>query len=317
MTRPCLLLAFLAAAAAVLAAAGLRPAAAETSFAIEHLRIGVVSGPSTRPVAERLEPFRAYVADKMGVPVDIVGLKDGQALIDAAATHRIDYAVFTGAAYAMAVKTCGCVEPLAAPKSVDGSAGIRAILVVRNDSPYRQPADLAGKTLSAPGPQSVASRLVGFAALAADGSEPTKLFGRIDTAKGPDAALRALIDKTTDAALAWSTLEGDIGEGYDRGTLHDLVARQALDMHQIRIIWKSELIPNGPHAVRSDLPLTVKNELRDLLVGLVDAAPDAYDAIEPTFGGGFVPIGHSSYLPLLRIVTPPGGNPLDAPPRAN
>ncbi|MDR3493305.1 MAG: phosphate/phosphite/phosphonate ABC transporter substrate-binding protein [Ancalomicrobiaceae bacterium] len=316
MTRLRPLLALLAAAFAALVGC-LAPASAETSFVLARLRIGVASLPSSGPVGERLEPFRAYVAEQLGVPVEIVVVKDGQALIDAAASHRIDYAVFSAAAYAMAVKTCGCVEPLAAPKSIDGSAGVRAILVVRNDSRYRQPSDLAGKVLSAPGVQSVASHLVAFAALAAEGADPAKLFGRIDTAKGPEAALRALLDKTADAALVWSTLQGDEGEGYDRGTLHDLVAKHVLDMHAIRIVWKSDLIPNGPHAVRSELPLTVKNELRDLLVGLADKAPEAYDAIEPTFGGGFVPIGQSSFLPLLRIVTPPGRNPLDAPVQPN
>lgn len=288
------------------------------SFTVLRLTVGVVAPQGTVPSPERYEPFRLALASELGTSVDITVFRTGQDLIDAAQARRIDYGVYTASTYAAAWRQCGCIEPLAVPRSVDGSAGVRSILVVRNDSGYKTPADLKGKILAAPPAPSIAGRLVPFAELAAKGSDPETLFARIDPAAGPDAAIAALLDRSVDAAIAWSTLEGDPADGYDRGTLHDLVARRILDMHAIRIVWTSGLIPNGPHAVNSDLAPAVKARLREVLINLVDAHPDAYDAIEPNFGGGFVPIGHAAFLPLLRLVTPAGADPMQPPvPRAS
>ena len=303
-----LILALLAAVGAPL------PALAQSSYSIVRLRIGLVGEPHFQPADRRIEPFRNYLRDKLETPVEIVSFKDGQSLVDAAATHRLDYVIFSAATYAAAWRACGCFEPLVAPKSTDGTAGVRAILVVRNDSAFSKPADLAGKVLAAPDQKSVISRLVPVSELAAgEGLDLVSLVGRIETVRGPQAGVQLMLERKADAALAWSTLEGEQGEGFDRGTLHDLVARRQLDMHDIRIIWKSALIPNGPHAVRADLPLNLKNRLRDLMIDLLDADADVYDSVEPRFGGGFAPIGHSAYLPLLRLVTPLGQDPSQPP----
>jgi len=289
-----------------------QPARAD-AYGMTRLRVGIADTSQFRTVQDRLEPFRAYLSEHLGLPVELHGFRSGEELVDAVARHAIDYAIVPAAVYAAAWRRCGCLEPLVAPKSIDGTAGSRSILVVRGDSPYLKPADLQGKALAASGPGSIAGRLVPFSELALEGADPATLFARVDTVTGPDAALAAVLDRKADAALAWTSLEGEEGEGYDRGILHDLVARHRLDMHAIRIIWHSGLIPNGPHAVRDDLPLELKQKLRDLLIDMIDVAPAVYDAVEPVYGGGFAPIGHSTYLPLLRLVTPAGEDPMQPP----
>lgn len=301
ITLPVLLAAFLAA-----------PALAQ-SFTILRLTVGLVaaSGP------DRFEPFRAALANELGTNVEIQTFPTGQDLVDATRQRRIDYGIYTASTYAAAWRECGCIEPLVAAKSLDGTAGVRSILVVRNDGGLKTLADLKGKALAASPEPSIAGRLVPFSEMSAAGSDPSTHFARIETVAGPEAAMAALLDRTVDAALVWSTLEGEPADGYDRGTLHDLVARHGLDMHAIRVIWKSGLIANGPHAVRSDLAPAVKVRLREILIDLSEAHPDAYDVVEPVFGGGFVPISHATYLPLLRLVTPAGADPMQPPvPRA-
>lgn len=307
----------LKAAVVALACLGTSAVARAQSFTVLRLTIGVVVPQGGSLSADRFEPFRAALASELATNVDVTVFRTAQDLIDAAQQRRIDYGVYTASTYAAAWRQCGCIEPLAVPRSTDGSAGVRSILLVRNDSAFKAPADLKGKILAAPPAPSIAGRLVPFAEWKANGIDPEALFARIDPVAGPEAALAALLDRSADAAIAWSTLEGDPADGYDRGTVHDLVARGAVDTHAIRLIWKSGLIPNGPHAVNADLAPAVKARLRAFLIDLVDAHPDAYDAIEPTFGGGFVPIGHAAFLPLLRLVTPPGADPMQPPvPRA-
>ncbi len=290
-------------------------AAAGTSVALAKLRVGVAVSPRSRP-ARSYEPFRAYLADKLGFPVEVVPFRDGQSLVEAAAARRVDYAIFTAATFAMTWRLCGCFEPLAAPRSDEGSMGFHAIVVARNDSTLSGPADLAGKTIAASDTRSVAGRLVPVSELAIEGTDIAAVAARIDTVRGPDAAVMAVIERRADAGLAWSSLEGETGDGYSRGTLHDLVAARRLDMHDVRIIWKSALIPNGPHAIRSDLSPDFKTHLQRLLTDLAEQSPETYDSVEPIFGGGFAQIRLADYLPMLRLVTMRGQDPLQPPPDA-
>jgi phosphonate transport system substrate-binding protein len=303
----------LMAALVTLACVGMFAVARAQSFTVLRLTVGVVAPQGASLSADRYEPFRAALASELATNVDVTVFRTAQDLIDAAQQRRIDYGIYTASTYAAAWRQCGCIEPLAVPRSTDGSAGVRSILLVRNDSGFKTPADLKGKILAASPAPSIAGRLVPFAELKASGLDPETLFARVDSVSGLEAAVAALLDRSADAAFAWSTLEGDPADGYDRGTVHDLVARGVVDTHAIRLIWKSGLIPNGPHAVNSDLAPAVKSRLRAFLIDLVETHPDAYDAIEPTFGGGFVPIGHAAFLPLLRLVTPAGADPMQPP----
>lgn len=271
---------------------------------IPGIRIGVVGGERLAAASARLEPFRKRMAAEIGTSVEIVPLKDGLTLIDAIATKRVDYAVLSASAYAAAWRVCGCVEPAAAPRSLDGTGSYRSVLLVRSGAAAGRIEDLKGAAVAAADAASVAGRLVPFAELAASGFDPREHFGRVETASGPEAAVRLLVAGKVDAAFAWSSLEGDAATGYSRGTLHDMVERGRLDMAAVRIVWRSNPIPHGPHAIRTDLSPYVKTRIRETLLRLRDDDPDAYEAVEPAFGGGFAPVAHADYAALLALVTP-------------
>ena len=74
---------------------------------------------------------RAY-SQALGIPVEIFVARDYAALIDAQATARVDYAIYSTTAYATAALLCSCVEPVVAPVGEDGATGIVAVLVTRD-----------------------------------------------------------------------------------------------------------------------------------------------------------------------------------------
>lgn len=296
---------------------GASPVAAQGSVVIiPGIRIGVVGGERLPATAARLEPFRKRMANDLGTGVEIVAVRDGVALVDAIATKRIDYAVMSASAYAMAWQVCGCVEPAAAPKSLDGTQAFRSVLLVRSSNPANGVRDLKGASVAAADARSVAGRLLPFARLAAEGSDPQGIFGRVETVNGPEAAVRLLLAGKVDAAFAWSTLEGDLTAGYSRGTLRDLVDKKVLNIADVRVVWSSPPLPHGPHAVRQDLAPATKSRIRETLLHLRQEDPDAYDAVEPFLGGGFATIGHAAYEPFLVLVKPQqtGASPAGAGP---
>jgi phosphonate transport system substrate-binding protein len=142
-------------------------------------------------------------------------------------------------------------------------------------------------------------------------------FSAIVETEGPEAAVTALFTGEADLAVAWSSLTGDAATGYDFGALSRMVHDGALSMDQVRPIWASPLIPFGPHAVRSDIPDSMKRQLVDALTAMAASAPDALDAVDRSTigGGGFMAVDAEDYAVIKALITAPGAGD-EAPPAA-
>jgi phosphonate transport system substrate-binding protein len=128
-------------------------------------------------------------------------------------------------------------------------------------------------------------------------------FSRIDTVAGPEDALRALIEKRADVALSWSPVEATAADGMEpRGPLARLIARKVAGADTLKVLWSSDPVPNGPHVVRSGLPQDMRVKLRDFLINLKSDDAEAYEAIEPDFGGGFVPVSKDAFNDLVKVL---------------
>ncbi|WP_165498164.1 phosphate/phosphite/phosphonate ABC transporter substrate-binding protein [Siculibacillus lacustris] len=269
----------------------------------QPFRIGIVAPARSDAALDRLEPYRRRVGEVLGVEARVERLPDERALVAALVAGRIDQAGLSGAGYATARRSCGCVEPLVVPRAADGSAGFHAVVVVRTGSPITAPRDLDGRRLAVAGERAIVGRRLATALLTRDaGSAVTP---RLETVEGPRAALAALIAGRVEAAMVWSTLEGDVTEGYGRGTLHYAVAAGEANMADLRVIWTSPVLPHGPQVVQSRLDEARRRALGEMLIDLADVDPAAYEAIEPVHGGGFLRIGASAYAPYLDLIEPP------------
>jgi phosphonate transport system substrate-binding protein len=140
---------------------------------------------------------------------------------------------------------------------------------------------------------------------------PEAAFGRLDTVAAPEDAVVALLDRRVDAALAWEPVAGPTPSAATTAPAAVAPGRGPLAVTRrpgadaLRIVWASPPVPHGPHVVRADLPVAWRVRLRDLLVHLETDDPAAYDAAEPEFGGGFVPVDKAAFAPLADILAAP------------
>ena len=296
----------LVAAIAAMLAAGL-PARADWRDTIRVLRIGVVVGANPVQRLKQLEPFRRRISVEAGLPVEFVPAIGYSSLIDAHATGRIDYAIYSAAAYGAASALCGCIEPLVAPAAADGSLSYRAVIVVRADAAVRTVYDLKGKSLILGRPGATAGDLVPTAELAAAGIEPVSFFSRIRHADGPKAAMRTVLAGLGDAAVAWEPEDPSRGPLANTGAAGDAAAPH------LRVVWRSRPIAHGPHAVSKRLPQPLKDRLRSALLRLKSLDRAAYDAVERHFGGGFSGVAEDAYLPMVEVFAPAATAPATAP----
>lgn len=263
-------------------------------------RIGIVSGGDIEGTVARGEPFRLALAEALKMRVDLFPARDFSALIDAAADSRIEYAVFSASAYALAWSLCECLEPLAVARSGDGATGYRQILFARAGA-IASIAALEGKRIAVVETQTAGGGLLALRELREAGLDLEGGEAKAVSFSTGEGALEALTAGEVDAMIGWSSLHGDKTLGYSRGTLQRL-SRFEESPEEYTIIWQSSPIPHRTHAIRKNLPAEAKTILRSSLISMFDADPVAYDSIEPVFGGGFVASRQAEYQSLVELM---------------
>ena len=265
----------------------------------DRLRLGVVVA-ADETARERVEPFRLAMEEIVDLPVDLFLLDTLGDAIESIVEGKIDYVRLSPSAYAAAHRICGCVEPLVTAGPDDFPARFYAILVSKRGPQNTSLDDLKGTRLAVGNKHAVAAYRVPLANLAADGVNARSHFQTLVEVQNPVEGLRAILDGRVQASLAWSSLAGEAKNGFTAGTLNDYYVSGAKGFNDLEIVWRSPPIPYSAHAVAKKLPDALKRRLRAGLMDLRREAPDAYLAIEPDLPGGFEPVVHADYRPVLR-----------------
>lgn len=265
------------------------------------LRFALLAGSSATVTMAIVGPIADEIGAAIGRPVELLAMHSYDAMIDAQAGLRIDGGFYSASAFALAEARCHCLEPIVAPRASDGTTAYHAIIVARADSGIASPADLEEKTIAVGPADSVGARRMQLAGLMASAIRPADLFGGVLETGSANEAVRLVRDRLADAAFAWSSMSGDVGSGYSRGTLHELVAGGELAMNDLVIVWRSPPITHGPFAAVSTLSEEEKDKLAAFFVGLDATRPEAYERLNPFYGGGYAPVDPADYRGLEML----------------
>ncbi|WP_424135883.1 phosphate/phosphite/phosphonate ABC transporter substrate-binding protein [Roseomonas chloroacetimidivorans] len=269
---------------------------------VPQLRLGVLGGESESDRLGRYDGYRKLFEDTFQVPTRMFFASDYSGVQQAFAAKQLEIANMSPAAYAGAwLDTNGGVEPILVTREPDGSTSYVALMYVRADSGITKLEEMRGKAMAWSDPNSASGYLIPRAELRAAGINPDTFFGRTGFAGGHDQALVAVLQKQYDAGVCWSSGQGDESKGYSRGVLTAAVEKDLLRMQDIRIIWRSRPIQNGPIVVRSDLPAAFKKDMVDFHLALPTAHPDIHKAVERGSAIGWVPTKHEDYAVFVDM----------------
>ncbi|MBM2710968.1 PhnD/SsuA/transferrin family substrate-binding protein [Mesorhizobium caraganae] len=274
---------------------------------IGTFRIGIVAEPGAGKTVPGLALLTDAYGKALGMKVEFVVAHDYAALIEAQATARIQYAVYSATAYATALERCGCVEPLVAPVDADGATGIRSVLLTR-DSKLPDLAAMQTHRIAMAPSDNVGGFLLPLAGLAADGVKISQDAPFLTHAGSAAAAEAMLVDGQADAMFGWeraaaenrTAIAGDQPADPD-GTAARLEAA-GIPKAALQIIWTSGMLRYGPHAVRSDLDPEAKRRLTVFLTNLRSQSPEVYDFVESKHSGGFTSAAAGDYAMATAIV---------------
>jgi phosphonate transport system substrate-binding protein len=176
-------------------------------------------------------------------------------------------------------------------------------MVVRADSGIKTLADMKGRTLAWADPNSTSGYLTPSASLKAQGIklDDGAYFAKTGFSGGHEQGVVAVLNRQYDAAVTWTSGQGQKAEGFSRGNLRAMVDKKMLAMSDIDIIWQSGKIPAGPWGIRAAVPAETKAAFRDFLLALPRQHPDIYDQIERGEGIGYAPATLDLYQDIIDL----------------
>lgn len=283
------------------AMAAFAPQASGQESAQKTFRIGIVAEPGAGTAIEGLSELSEAYGKVLGTQVEFFVARNYPALIDAHASARIDYAIYRSAsAYAAAYRRCECLEPLVAPAGGDGSTGIRSVLITR-DGRLDSATDLAGRRIALAPADSMAGNRMPLALFRPDGRPLSGEESFLVKAQSAEEAEAMFVDGTVDAMFGWAPAVPSGRPEPEGGTLAR-VAAAGVDPSTLGILWHSEPLRYGPHAVSAGLDPEPRRRLTRFLTGLKRADPDMYERLERQRLGGFAAVTQADYAVALEVV---------------
>lgn len=291
-----------AAASVVLLASFTMPAEADWRAGFGTYNIGLLGGENEADRLRRYDCFAGLMSEALGVPVELYPAADYAGVMQGLLSGQLHQAGMGASGYAgVYLQDPDAASPVLTTKNVDDSLGYYAVIYVRADSDFHSLDDLEGASLAYADPNSTSGYLVPRAELAQAGIDDETFFGRTGFGGGHEQAVIAVLNNQYDAGVTWTSLMGDFEAGYTRGNLRRMVDNGLLDMNDIRIVWESNLIPNGPTVMRNDLPQEARELARDFMLGMKESHPECYADTVGGDGNGYAPVDHSFYAGIVAM----------------
>ncbi len=268
------------------------------------IRLGLMGGENEADRLARFDGLRRLLESTFEVPVRIFAASDYAGILQAFSARQIDFSALGPSIYAATwLDTNGGVEPFLTIEQIDGSVSYVSVMVTRADSGITTLEQMRGRSLTWADPNSASGYLIPRFQLRREGVgvEPGQFFGRTGFGGGHEQAVVAMLQRQYDAAMTWASGVGEVSAGYSRGNLRAMVEKGMLRMADIRIIWTSQPILNGPMTIRSDLPRAFRDDLTNFYLALPTANPAVFEQIARGTGAGFREARHADYEVFIEM----------------
>jgi phosphonate transport system substrate-binding protein len=236
-----------------------------TPFAVaKEISFGIISTDAAAAQRDRWEPFFRDMEKKTGLTVKSFYASDYAGVIEAMRFNKVQVAWYGNKAAMEAVDRANG-EIFAQLMYADGTYGYHALLITHKDSPYKSLDDVFanGKNINfgIGDPNSTSGFLVPtYYVFSQRKVDPREVFKTVRNGSH-GANIQAVLAKQLDVAT-------NNTEDYGR-----LEATKPDQASQIRVIWKSPLIPSDPFVWRKDLDSASKEKIRNFVLNYAKTDP--------------------------------------------
>jgi phosphonate transport system substrate-binding protein len=272
-----------------LAAAGLSPALVQA----QEISFGVIATDSASTQRERWEPFFRDMEKKTGLTIKSFYAPDYAGVIEAMRFNKIQVAWYGNKAAMEAVDRANG-EIFAQVMYADGTFGYHGLLIAHKDSPYNNLDDVLKNSkninFSIGDPNSTSGFLVPtFYVFAKNNVDHRTAFKTVRNASH-GANIQAVLAKQVDVAT---------NNTEDMGKLES--SKPEL-FSQLKVLWKSPLIPSDPFVYRKDLDPAVKTKLKNFVLGYAKTDAQEKATLKVIYNyGGFRDSNNDQLIPIRQL----------------
>lgn len=266
---------------------------AATALQAQEINFGVIATDSASTQRERWEPFFADMAKKTGLTIKSFYAPDYAGVIEAMRFNKVQVAWYGNKAAMEAVDRSNG-EVFAQVMYADGTFGYHGLLVAHKDSPYNSVDDVLKNSksinFSIGDPNSTSGFLVPtFYVFAKNGVDHRTAFKTVRNASH-GANLQAVLAKQVDVAT---------NNTEDLTKLENSKPELA---SQVKVLWKSPLIPSDPFVWRKDLDPAVKAKLKAFVLGYAKTDPAEEAILKNIYSyGGFRESNNDQLIPIRQL----------------
>ena len=257
----------------------------------KEINFGIISTESTQNLKQDWAVLLEDLHKRAGVKVNAFFAPDYAGIIEGMRFNKVQVAWFGNKSGMEAVDRANA-EVFAQQLAEDGSVGYWSYLIVHKDSPINSLEDMKKNArnliLGYGDPNSTSGFLVpSYYAMAQNGLDPKSSFKLMRSANH-ETNLMAVASKQVDVAT-------NNNENFEK-----FARRNPEKAKDIRIIWKSPLIPSDPMVYRKDLHPEIKAALKDFFVSY--GKDDREKAALKKIGiGGFRASDDNQLLPIRQL----------------
>jgi phosphonate transport system substrate-binding protein len=266
---------------------------AATALHAQEINFGVIATDSASTQRERWEPFFADMAKKTGLTIRSFYAPDYAGVIEAMRFNKVQVA-WMGNKAAMEAVDRSSGEVFAQVMYADGTFGYHGLLVAHKDSPYNNVDDVLKHSksinFSIGDPNSTSGFLVPtFYVFAKNGVDHRTAFKTVRNASH-GANLQAVLAKQIDVA---TNNTEDVAK---------LEATKPELASQVKVLWKSPLIPSDPFVWRKDLDPAVKAKLKTFVLGYAKTDLAEKAILKNIYSyGGFRESSNDQLIPIRQL----------------
>jgi len=272
-------------------------AAALTALALgataQEINFGIIATDSASAQRERWEPFFRDMEQKTGLKVTSYYAPDYAGVIEAMRFNKIQVAWYGNKAAMEAVDRANG-EVFAQVMYADGTYGYHGLLITHKDSPYQSVDDVFknAKNLNfgIGDPNSTSGFLVPTYYLFAQNNVDHRTAFKSVRNASHGANIQATLARQVDVAT---------NNTEDMGKLES--AKPEL-FAQLRVLWKSPLIPSDPFVWRKDLDPAVKAKIKTFVLGYAKSDPAEKAILKNIYSyGGFRESDNRQLVPIRQL----------------
>jgi phosphonate transport system substrate-binding protein len=224
----------------------------------KEINFGIISTEASQNLRTIWEPFLADMSRQTGLEVKAFFASDYAGIVQGIRFDKVDIAWMGNKSAMEAVDRAGA-EVIAQTVAANGDAGYWSVLLAHRDSPYNSVEDVLKNakdiTFGNGDPNSTSGFLVpGYYVFAQNGVDPKQIFKRTLNA-GHEANALAVANKHVDIATC------------NTENLERIKITSPEKFGQLKVIWKSPLIPSDPIVIRKNLDAKTQKILKDFLFG--------------------------------------------------